>query len=378
MHVGKLLSVIDILRDYYGRTRISELTGIDPEREKSVLHGRRLAHILLEMCSRVRGQCKFSPSQLRILEQIGASQYLPDAIENKLAGMLATRDEKEPLEYLSGLKNFVSSMDTVKAAFDKIGIAKDEVRPGEAEVGVGIAPKQGTLTLEQLRDEARDFDRALRAFSEVAGEAVESPKLRVISSSWFEFFMLSGPAAALLIASTIERIVSLYKSKLEIEKLRNELDKQKVPKASIQPLKEHEDHLVEKGLNELAESFLDKKYKGPAGRKNELRTSLHVAMRFLAEKIDHGVSIEVAVRKLEPPKRKRGKKESEAQAKEMKAYKEYKKMVETTNRLGYAVAELDPARKPVLMLPAQKRAKRTKKKVETEVNKKAPTNAQEN
>jgi len=373
MHVGKLLSVIDILEDYYGTTVIARLRAFSPAALDS-LQLKKFVGRLLNESRHSSLACKFSPSQFRILEQIGATEYLPDAIENNVHGALGNADSKRLVEYVSGLKDFIASMDRLKAAFAKIGIAKDELRPGEGEIGVGIRPKQGTLTLDQLKDEARGFDRALRAFSEVAGESVESPKLRVISSSWFEFFMVSGPAAAFLIAGTIEKIVNLYKSKLEIEKLRMELGKQKVPEGSMQPLKEHEDQLVEKGLSELAESFLEKNYKGPVGRKNELRTALRMSMHFLADKIDHGVSIEVAVRKLEPPKRKRGKKESQAEAKEMKAYKEQKKMAETANRLGSAVAELDPARKPILMLPhLKKEVKRTKKKGK----KKGPANAEE-
>lgn len=385
MHVGKLLSVIDIILKEYDKPamkRIKEIATnkkLANELNKIPLGdqygiGQRIAREL----EFSESELKLSPSQFRIFKQIGGTKYSPHVIKEEF--QITLRDELRLSEdqitamkdLIQGTVGLYNALTELKHAFTYLKIAKDELNPGEAEVGVGIPPKRGFITLIKLRDEARDFDRALRAFIEVAGETIESPKLRVISSSWFEFFILAGPAAALLVAKTIERIVNLYKTKLEIEKLRIELGKQKVPEQSVlQPLKEHEKHFIENGLNELAESFLNENYKGKTTRKNELRTALRKAMLFMAKRIDHGFSIEVAVRKLEPPKRKRGEKQTQAQAKEMKAYKEQKKMAETINRLGYAVTELDPARKPILMLPPQEEPKRkTKKKVKVKVKKK--------
>ncbi|MCP4612302.1 MAG: hypothetical protein GY845_26700 [Planctomycetes bacterium] len=361
MHIGKLLSFIDIILNEFQKKSLlnylRQLKSLIKNSERGRARNIRIKETFEKIQALLRNLGdgpKLLPSQVRILEQMNGTRYVPWAIKHELQ----LKDLQNTEDFLNNVLDFYNTLFKLKTASENLGITKDELKSGKAEVGVGIPPKKGTITLDKLINEARAIDRVLKAFSELAGETIESPKLRVISSSWFEFFMLEGPVAALLIATTIERIVALYKNKLEIEKLRKDLGKQKVPKPSIKSIEEHEKQLIEKGLNRLAESFLKKYYKGKAGRKNEVRTSLHKAMRFLANRIDHGFSFEVRVQKLMPPKLTK----TQDQAKKTKAYQDPKKMVEKINRLGCSVAELNPARKPILMLPPQKEPKRKKKK----------------
>ena len=108
----------------------------------------------------------------------------------------------------------------------------------------------------------------------------------------------SAPFAAAL-AFAIERIVALYKQLLEIRKLRQELQKQEIPDEVVKGVETHADKVMKEGIALASTELVAQFYTGKDdGRKNELVTQVRLSMNMLANRIDHGVNVEV---RIEPP-----------------------------------------------------------------------------
>ncbi len=125
----------------------------------------------------------------------------------------------------------------------------------------------------------------------------------------------------------------MYKNLLQIKKLRADLAKQKVPAERIEAIVEHEGELVDKGLGDLAQAILDEYLPGGAkGRAGDLKLALEEDLRFLADRIDRGVVLEVEIAPAES-----------ANAKQ-------KESARLTNARGRALAELQRAAEPIFGL----------------------------
>ena len=90
-----------------------------------------------------------------------------------------------------------------------------------------------------------------------------------------------------------------YKQLLEIRKIRYDLQKQEVPEALVQGVESHANHVMTDGIEKAAVEIVNQYYIGKdEGRKNELVTKVRVSMNKIANRIDHGVNIEVRIEPL--------------------------------------------------------------------------------
>lgn len=302
-----------------------------------------------------------TPTEKKIFDEIGASQYIGIGLLKKISRIIsdnnitpanAFEEIKILILRIDEFHNYINSINIV---FKELKIEYYELKTNEAQIGIAIPPELINSNLEGLEKEAHEFNRVFKTFYEVVGERVESIKIRTLSSSDFELFLASIPIVAALLATAIERIVALYKNVLEIKKLRYELAKQKVPKKNIKPVEEYENSVVNQGLEDISKALIEENYKGEEGRKNELRTGLKMALRILADRIDHGVLVEVKVGEPEEPEvpedSEEGKKPS---AKELAAYRKQKQLAEGINRRGRALTQLKRGDKPILLLSTDK------------------------
>lgn len=369
MHVGKLHAAIDLIREEFDdlviEQKLMELQAAlqdsvnSPSEQNSQVFRERYSEIckILESCY----TNNVTPTQRGILDDIKASKYTGLGLLDNITKVIADNNItpanalKEIIALNKKVKDFVGSVHTLGDIFEELEIEYDDLESGEAEIGIAIPPKIIKSSLEGLKKEIHAFDRALKVFKEFKGERVESITITTISSSDFQLFLACTPVVAAAIATAIERIVAIYKNLLEIKKLREDLAKRKVPQKATRGVEDYENEIVDKELEELAKSFIDGEYKGDEGRKNELKNALKMSLRFLADRIDHGVLIEIRVAEPDKPEEgedtEQGKK---ATAKGLEAYKKQKKIAENINRKGRILSQLKIGEKPIFLLSTSK------------------------
>ncbi|NIA02371.1 MAG: hypothetical protein GWP15_03230 [Nitrospirae bacterium] len=376
MRVGKLYAAIDLIAEEFSEYEIEQkLTQLQsalntsvtsPNEQNTQAFRGSYAEVgkVLESCDTNNA----TPTQRRILDEIGATQYIGKGLWEKISTIIADNNItpanalQEIITLNKEVHSFHESVAKLNKEFENLDLEYDELESGEAEIGIAIPPEMVKSNLDGLKEEIREFDRIFKVFRELKGESVESSKIRSISSSDFQLFLESAPVVAAVIAAAIERIVAIYKNLLEIKKLRENLAKQKVPKEATKGIEDHEKQVVNKELEELAKSLIKENYKGDDGRKNELKNALKMALGFLADRIDRGVLVEVRVAEPEKPEEAEESEEGKkATTREIKAYEKQKQLAENINRQGRSLARLERGSKPILLL-SSKKSKQDKEK----------------
>jgi hypothetical protein len=107
-------------------------------------------------------------------------------------------------------------------------------------------------------------------------------------------FLHSAPAIAALVATSIERVATLYERVLSIIKLHREMKQKDLPADVLQPMKDHIDQAVKLGLEQIAKQLEDEYFpKMERGRKQEIRKELRHALEDLAARLDRGYTFDV-------------------------------------------------------------------------------------
>jgi len=369
MHVGRLHAAINLITTEFSNLEIEQnLTQLQTALNNSVSSpNEQHSQAFREKYAEVRKTLEscytnnVTPTRRRIFDDIGASRYIGIGLLDNVTKIIAENNItpanalQEIITLNQKVHDFHESVAMLGDIFKKLEFEYDDLESGEAEIGIAIPPKIIKSNLEGLKQEIHEFDRALKVFKELEGESVESIKIKTISSSDFQLFLVCTPVVAAAIATAIDKIVAIYKNLLEIKKLREDLAKRKVPKKVTKGVEEYEDEVVDKELEELAKSFIEGKYKGDDGRKNELKNALKMSLRFLAGRIDHGVLVEVRVAEPEEPEEaedsEQGKK---ATAKEIKDYEKQREIAENINRKGRVLGQLKIGNKPIFLLSTSK------------------------
>ena len=248
---------------------------------------------------------RFSPTWRQILREIGGEELfgagLKEKIErtlekNQITPAMALQEfEKD----LSRLKEFSSALTQIMSAFSFFKIGSEKLAPGECEIGILIPRDYVKNQLAEFVGELKQEEFILNTFSEVATGKVDRLEIKTISSSGLMVFLHGNPTFAAALAIAVERIVALYKQLLEIRKLGNDLQKQQLPEAVVKGVETHANKVMKDGIETASVEIVNQFYiNADAGRKHELVTKVRLSMNMLANRIDHGVNVEVRV---EPP-----------------------------------------------------------------------------
>ncbi|MCK4850651.1 MAG: hypothetical protein KAT11_04825 [Phycisphaerae bacterium] len=280
-----------------------------------------------------------TPSTRGIFERIGALGYTGQGLWGQVSGIIEanTMSPADAQKQMAGLgKKVMGFYKSVKAMHTKLhdfGIEHEPLAAGQACIGIGIPPELVGSNLDGLGTEIHEFDDALKTFQKIVGQEVVSLKISSLGPAGFQLFLQVSPELAAPVALAIERIAGVYENLMQIKKLRADLVEQKVPAERIETIAEHEGELVDKELGDLAQAILDEYL--PASQKQrggDLKIALEEDLRFLADRIDRGVVLEV-----------------EVAASESASEKE-KESVRLTNARGRALAELERAPEPIFGL----------------------------
>ncbi len=304
------------------------------------------------------------PLTLQIWEQIGALRFIDHALQQTVASTLATNNitPQLALQELQVLQRafsaFVQSMKQIDAAFAELKIETDPVAEGEYEFAIAFPRSFVQERIDVLEGELHELNNAIRHFEEIAEQGVGSSRLKIISSTDWQFYLQMTSIVAACVAHAIERIVQLYKGNLEITKLRLEIEKLKVAERSVpedvlKPLQDFLKGVIKEEIEKIAKDLVETHYKGDPGRKNELQTGVRFAVHYLADRIDRGAVIQIVAQVPKEPEYKddQGKDLPDKKKKELlDAYAKAKEIVHTVNAQGRALARVESGKAPTLQL----------------------------
>ena len=182
----------------------------------------------------------------------------------------------------------------IKEPFRALKIASEDLDPGECELGVLVPRAFLGNRLDRFATELEELNQIFGVFAEVASGSRPGFEIKTISSTDLSVYLEVGAIVGACIATSVERIVALYKQLLEIRKTQAELTKLGVDKKNLKGLEDHANGVMETGIERLVKEIMSEYMpKGEAGRKNELSIELKFAMKKIANRIDRGFNIEV-------------------------------------------------------------------------------------
>jgi hypothetical protein len=247
----------------------------------------------------------FSPAWRQALDELGGTEILGAELElrvrsalehNQVTPASALEQIQEMQEQLQG---FQQAIQAVIQGFEHLKIGAEELEPGECELGVLVPRDAVHNNIQEFGKELQDLDFLFGTFSELASGERQTYEIKSISSSELMVFIAAIPPVAACVAHAAERIVNLYKTLLEIKKLRGELKKQGLNDDEMKGITDHANTVMKNGIDELTVEIVDEYYQGnDNGRKNELKNSVSISLNKLANRIDQGFNIEV---RAEPP-----------------------------------------------------------------------------
>ena len=243
---------------------------------------------------------QFSPTWQQALQEIGAWQLLGNTLSERVEEIFA-RNQITPSVAQQELQVLFNELQAVSSAFDQLlacfrvlKIGKEDLAPGECELGVLVPRAFVENRLDRFADELEELDRIFGVFAELSTGSRPSFPIKTISSTDLSIFLEVGAVVGACVATAVERIITLYKTLLEVRKLQGELVKQGVDKKNLEGLETHANGIMDVGIDKLLKELLSEfKGKVDPGRKNELSVELKYSLKKIANRIDRGFNIEV-------------------------------------------------------------------------------------
>ena len=251
----------------------------------------------------------FSPAWREALDELGVADLLGEGLRERIEEIF-TRNEITPSAAVSELDPLVervqqlqSALENVHKGFSFFGIGADELGPGDIEIGFLIPREAVRDELEDLGKEFIKLQQILGPFLEIASPTGSREGLRVrsISSSAFGAFLQSYPAAALIVATAIERLIASYKNIMDIRVAQQQLKDSGLSEKALKSVAEEVETKIGRDIKAIVTDLLKGAPSVEKGRRNELRKELTVSLNALANRIDRGYNIEVRVEEIEPP-----------------------------------------------------------------------------
>ena len=350
MHVAKLHAALHSIAEELDFCQVARnLTQLESALDTSVRSPsdssteafRRVYENFSQILQTARTNCA-TPTRRMIFDKIGASGYIGRGLLDRLSIIITENSIAlaNALKQISALEQefqgFCDSVQTLHDKFHDLNIEHETLPDRAARIGVVIPPELVGSTLDGLATELHEFDDLFRTFQKIVGLEPLSLQIDSIGPPGFQLFLDCKPAVALVVATAVGKIADIYQNLLAIKKLREDLAKQNVSPERIQALQDDEKVLVAKELDDLSKSLLAEHYKSPDKSRSDMKVLLGRDLRFLADRIDRGVLLEV---EMAPPS------PSSKSAR--------KKLIQTINKHGRALAQLKRSPGPIFYLSCE-------------------------
>jgi hypothetical protein len=307
MHLGRFHVVIENLAKHFQKANLPQLlnkcaTRLDEyaqTRAETSLEGFRenLQHLIK---SSVPDQNLETPYAQQIIGELGIGELIGLAFANRLDQILRERG----FDHAGISKDFkllakqatskVQKIVAIDDGFSDLNVEYEAVGSDEAEVGLLLPRAAVGETLSALTAEFAKFSKLSRAINELTGAADYDPRIRTISSSWWQIFLDLDPAQILVWVIAVERIVLLFQSNLEIKALQQQLANKEMPAAITEAIEKVIDERVSESIATLASELRRDHAKNvEEGRLNEIETQLRQGLFHLAKRMNQGAQVEI-------------------------------------------------------------------------------------
>ena len=203
-------------------------------------------------------------------------------------------------------------------AMTAVNIKATLIPKDQAEVEVLIPSTLIDDSLGGLAIEAKKLDAALRNVVECASGSRPDLKIRSVASGSVEIFLVVDLVSGAQILILISSILALINTILNLRMSRDAYAQAGIPEDVLVRLKaledEKRDETLEQLANELSAKIQDEH------RRNEIDDSVRRSVRYIADRIDRGMNVDVAILPEaapmeEPPQQNGGEADVLAQAK---------------------------------------------------------------
>ena len=308
---------------------------------------------IVEAVSALGGLAEVASNELpvgdrQILDDTDLSPYLGQRLLDTVTGILQ-RNEMTPAVALDEIRPLVEHVDSVASqlaalvnALSFLHVEEDRL-DHDCEIAVTIPRSEVDEELDQLGLEFREIQSILQPFQEVLAGHRAPIHVRTIASSNFTVFVAAAPVWALGVVKAIQMIVDTYSTILDIRIKRNDLAAASVPEEILAPLDAHANERMATQIDSYATELAEVAVAADAGRKNELVKALRIALNKIANRIDHGYTIDVRTPELPAP--------AEEADDDEAADTELRELYDVIRQVSAVVERFEVTGDPILSLP---------------------------
>lgn len=350
MHLGRFHYVTWLARDYFeSNTLLATLDQaaaqlqayISAPTAESSKAFRSKVDLLLEACAKMPSGYN-AASFKHIIADTEGEKYFGSGLERSLREIIE-KQSMTPADMLVSLQKFrksfgayVTAITTISEELGGLGVEYEELESDQFEFGAMFPKELIGKSIIDIQGELDHLDRLFKTLNEIMGNGSTSPIVRNISSSWWQFFIELNYEQIAAITFSIERIVALYKSNLEIQKLKRDAEKNELGADIATLIEQKIDAKLKSGMMEIAENVREKFQKNEDNaRCNELEIQLRMELAHIAKRINQGAAYEI--RAGIPNKPKKLAEEEKEDPKAMLKYEEAMHEFEEKNNIAQEI-----------------------------------------
>jgi DNA primase len=241
---------------------------------------------------------ELTPARVSAIEKIGAADFFNPHIAKKVREAVSQNAmtpsvARDVVESLATRRTaYVTTLEATLSGLMELGVKETTPPAGAADLSFIVPRDLFDNDLGQLAAELRYINRLLRHYGELVTGGTYTVRLEELSSSDPTISVLSTLELAEHIASTVSKLIELWKTVSEYLDARNMLTRLGLEGVALEQITDTATKKIETVIEEtVEETITTTKYKGP--RKNELRNALLIDTRFLYGQIERGLLVEV-------------------------------------------------------------------------------------
>jgi hypothetical protein len=246
---------------------------------------------------------ELTPARVNAIEKIGAggffNPHIADEVRRAVSQNAMTptvaRDVVQRLA--SRRSSYITNLETTLQGLMELGIKETSPSAGTADLSFIVPRDLFDNDLGRLSAELRFINRLLRHYGEAITGETYIVRLEELSSSDPTIAVLATLELAEHIASTVSKLIELWKTISKWLDARNNLVELDLEGEALNQITEKATKRIESVIEEtVEETITTTKYRGP--RKNELRNALLIDTRVLYGQLERGLVVEV---RAQPP-----------------------------------------------------------------------------
>ncbi|MBL0730735.1 hypothetical protein [Piscinibacter sp. HJYY11] len=330
MHLGRFHAVVDHIETHFREAKLTDQLDAAASALDQYTQTRTESHITefrtklaaaLDSIEAVPAELH-QPYAQQVIDDLSLRSLFPPELRKEVEHIVASNgfDSAALSSALRKLsKTYLSKITLVKQLDSSLrGLSAEytSVEDERAEVGLLLPREVVGETLPELTKEFDKISNLARAINELTGENSYDPKISTISSSWWQVFLEIPVEQVVLWTVAIERIVTLFKSNLEIKNLQKQLGEKEVPEKILKLISDEVEKKVTAELKKIASDLTEKFSRvEDKGRRNEVETQFRQGLHYLARRLNQGAQVEINVGvpdEPEDPEEKEGEPQDEA------------------------------------------------------------------